>query len=42
MNITAFQPDTLHPEQLSEVKALKPEAIFAKPVEVAAVWREAG
>jgi DNA-binding NarL/FixJ family response regulator len=30
------------PNYLSEVKALKPEAIFAKPVEVADVWRESG
>ena len=29
-------------QQLSEVKALKPEALFEKPVNVADVWREAG
>ncbi len=28
-------------EQLREVKALKPEALFEKPVNVADVWREA-
>jgi len=29
------------PHLLSEVRALKPEAVFAKPVDVADVWREA-
>ena len=30
------------PNLLSEVRALKPEAVFQKPVNVADVWREAG
>ena len=29
-------------DQLREVKALKPEALFAKPVNVADVWRGSG
>ena len=29
-------------ERLSQAKALKPEALFEKPINVADVWREAG